>query len=500
MRLLGQGWASPTAHGTWSASPVAQLTLPGVAGARDLGLEITLDPQRDPGVACPVHCRVAVNGTTLGERAIAGPLRWLLLIPDAAAAEALVIRIILPGDSAIRLSAITIVAVKPVQLPTSPVPLRELRFGWNDDGNDWLGDGWGRPEGEYVWAIGGASTLRLPVEPDGSPQCALLDMRPFHRPPSPPRQRIIVRADGCPPLHIDLRDRLINAIPLRPRQGQAETVLTFEHQDAGYETSDPFFHYGKPFAWALSSARIMPAQPRFFPGGRPAVPGSLEDVTMRQAVFARLGMSVPDLADHFIGLGNCCEFGALQRAEGKDRPGLLRLAALRQRELVEGLFTGFQGVGRIEHLSYRPDPANAHWRMTEAFYVMGFPTPFRDAEPFPPGEVIRQSRRLPRLAEILVEDMVDGERIFVLRLADPGAGEPALLAVQAALRRFGDAALVWLVNDGTSPAGSAERLACGVVRGHIEPPHVCLATPAETVVSIMANALILLRQGQKLPP
>jgi hypothetical protein len=73
-----------------------------------------------------------------------------------------------------------------------------------------------------------------------------------------------------------------------------------------------------------------------------------------------------------------------------------------------------------------------------------------------------------------------------------------MLAVQATLRCFGDAAVVFVAYDGSCPPGSAERLACGVVRCHIEPPGVVFPVPAETLASGLANALILLRQGQKL--
>jgi hypothetical protein len=114
--------------------------------------------------------------------------------------------------------------------------------------------------------------------------------------------------------------------------------------------------------------------------------------------------------------------------------------------------------------------------------------------------MLRQSRRLPRLAEKLIEELSDSDRIFLFRVADPGAGEPAMLAVQAALRRFGPAPVIWLVNDGAAPAGSAERLACGVVRAHLDPLARTRVSAPETVASVMTNALILLRQAQPLPP
>ncbi len=132
-------------------------------------------------------------------------------------------------------------------------------------------------------------------------------------------------------------------------------------------------------------------------------------------------------------------------------------------------------------------------------YGISFATPFLTAEPFPDGELLRQSLRLPRLAEKLIEDIAQADRVIVFRIPNPGAGEPAILAVKAAIRRFSDAQLVWLVNDGSRPPGFVERLACGVLRGHIEPAEIAPIIPPQTVVSVLANALILIRQAQFLP-
>lgn len=491
--LLRAGWGACGERGVLLEAGRGSLVLPATGVTRDVALEITIDPQFQ---AC--RCAVAVNGVALGCRVVRGPFEWTLPVPAGAAAGDLLVTFEVGEGATLLLAAMQVVQARIAPIPPPRMPFRELRFGWNDDGNEWLGEGWGTPEGGYVWAIGGVSTLRLPVESDGSAQIVLLDMRP-HCSPSAPRQRVDVESPGCPVVRIELRDRLVNAVMVRPARGQSEVLLTFRNYDADFKTSDPFFHFGRPFAWALSCARIVPALPRFLPATRPPIPGSLADGTMRHGIFARLGLLVPDLVDQFINLGNCCEIGCLQRAEGRDRPGLLRLTAIRQRELVEGLFAGFHGVGRLEHMSYH-DMGREHpfWRIIASRYLIAFDTPYATTEPFPAEELLRQSRRLPRLAEMLVDDMVASDRIFLFKIPDPCAAEPAMLAVQATLRCFGDAAVVFVAYDGSCPPGSAERLACGVVRCHIEPPGVVFPVPAETLASGLANALILLRQGQPL--
>jgi hypothetical protein len=155
-------------------------------------------------------------------------------------------------------------------------------------------------------------------------------MKPHIQPPMTVSQRVVVQAEGADPVTIDLRERLVNAFIARPAAGQSETVMIFSNQDADFESADPLYHFGKPFAWSLFVARIMPAGPRFYPGARPPAPGSWHDGSMRQAVAALSGMSVAEIADSFIVLGNCCEFTNHQRAEGCDRASLLRLTAFQR--------------------------------------------------------------------------------------------------------------------------------------------------------------------------
>jgi hypothetical protein len=467
-----------------------------------LALEIVLDPQMQPGVPRAQRCTVAVNGDVLATKTIRGPFRFTVSVGEW---NRTVLRVSISvqdgqGRWHILLSRITLVQTRPIVLPPPFVPFTEIRFGWNDTGEEWLREGWGRPEDAYVWAIGGRSVLRLPVPPGGGPFLTLLDMKPHIQPPMTVSQRVVVQAEGADPVTIDLRERLVNAFIARPAAGQTETVMIFSNQDADFESADPLYHFGKPFAWSLFVARIMPAGPRFYPGARPPAPGSWHDGSMRQAVAALSGMSVAEIADSFIVLGNCCEFTNHQRAEGCDRASLLRLTAVPQQPVVEGLFSGFPQVGRLEHLTFRDEGVgHPHWRVIDGLYGISFATPFLTAEPFPDGELLRQSLRLPRLAEKLIEDIAQADRVIVFRIPNPGAGEPAILAVKAAIRRFSDAQLVWLVNDGSRPPGFVERLACGVLRGHIEPAEIAPIIPPQTVVSVLANALILIRQAQFLP-
>ena len=502
VNLLGHGWADPGRDGVWSLGGSCSLAVPPVDGAGERAVALTLDPQIKPGVGRRRVLAASLNGEMLAERWFAGRCCWQLSLPPDAIGRVAKITLSARNTAAasergVRLSRLDVIAGRAVTARKPPI---ELRFGWNETTESWLGEGFGAPEDSYVWAIGGTSTLVVPVPPTGEPLLVLLDMRPFHRPGAAPGQRIVVWEGEGPELPIALRERLIVAIPLRPKPGQTKATLHFRNIDADFETTDKFYHFGRPFAWALHSLRIVPALPRYFPGLRPRMPGTLADGSMQLAVLALTGAALPDLLDGFVSLGNFCELGQLQVGQGRDRPGLLRFATIRQNDLVEGLFQGFADAAQLQHLDWEAvKPGYRHWYLVDRLSGMCVATPYpNDVKP-PDNAFHLASRRLPRLAERLMEDVAEGGRIFLMRPPDP-VDETAAIAVQAALRHVGDAVLVWLVSDGTQRPGSVERLASGVMRGHVEAPPAFHGATADTVASILANAFILDRQAQRLPP
>lgn len=501
--LLGAGWAAPELTGVWSVARNSHVLLPAPAGCGALALEIELDSQLEHAVTRHRRIAISLNGRQLDERRIGGVLQWHIDVPRDAPASALKLAFRNLNYSAadrcgIRLRRIGVLRNTHAPLPAPVRDLAETHFSWNDDTEALLGEGWGTPEDAYVWAVGPISTLRVPVPRTGVPMLALLDMHPFIRPPLQPRQRVVISVDGAIAVSIELQERLTVAVDVRPRPGQDSVVLGFRNLDADFAVTDPIYHFGKPFAWFLSSLRLVPALPRFLPGARPRLPGGVADGSLQLCVEMLTGMKAAALVERFEGLGNGCELGLLQQSLGHDRSGLLRFAAIRQRELVEGLWRGFQGVARLERLKWEiRREEDDSWRLIEESFGVSSATPHPRDQP-PPGFRL-ESRRLPRLADKLMEDVAAGEKIFVLRISEPH-DEAAAMAALAALRHFGDADMIWLVTDGSQPPGSVERLACGLIRGHLESPLSGRPISPDTMLSALANALILLRQAMPLPP
>jgi hypothetical protein len=284
-----------------------------------------------------------------------------------------------------------------------------------------------------------------------------------------------------------------------PCDRQTHIQLCFQNRDASYTTSDPYFHFGKPFAWALASVRVLPALPRYFAASRPRVPGALADGSMQDRVASLTQMAAADIVAAYESLGNGCELGFLQRDFQRSRPSLLQFSAVRQRELVEGVFAGFNGVARSDLLQWTVRrPEDDTWRLIEGRYGLSSATIYNRFVPAPARGFVEAAARLPRLADKLMEDIAAGDKIFLMRFSEPGGVEVAR-AVLAALRYYGDADMVWLVADGSGLPGSVERLEPGLIRGHVDMPRPGQAESLDTLMSVLANAFVLLRQAQKLP-
>ncbi len=500
--LLGRGWSEPTLDGTWMQSPSSDLNVPLPTGRGQAALELDIDPQIAWPHPRPQTIRVRSGRMTLSEHTVAGPLTWRVELPaslDVKGSLALTLDVTARGDKrddrGIRLRSLTVLRLREAPLPQATKPLAALHFGWNGTANSQLDEGWGEPEDGYVWAVGGRSTMRLPLDGTGAACLVLIDMRPFKHEKAPPAQRVAITVAGMPTRNIVLVERLIIALPVAPQNGQREVCLQFDNEDADFESSDPLFHYGRPFAWAISCVRIVPDIAGTNAGFRPRAPGRLADGTLQAFVQRLAGIDARSLVAGFEGLGNGCELGNFQIAMGHDQPGLLRYCAIRQRELVEGLFAGFAGVCRIDRMNWsiRREEDDT-WRLIEDTYGISAATPYNRDIPPPEDGQRAASIRSPWLAGKLMHEIAEAAKIFVVRISEH-VDESAIMAVLAALRHYGDARLLWLVTDGSLPPGSVERLPNGLLRGHLDSPATGREIPPETIMGVLANAWVLIRQA-----
>ncbi len=180
----------------------------------------------------------------------------------------------------------------------------------------------------------------------------------------------------------------------------------------------------------------------------------------------------------FGSLGEDCEFGFVQRHFGIEPLGLFRFAgAGTMRNLLRLLDGGLDRLGEPGSLSaklvdarlYRPpEPPLVvpEFLMTDKRLGFFFHT-FRGPEQEPEADAIAANeRKLRYLKRKFVEDLEDGEKIWVLKDGSRGDTNEAF-AFLAALQRTGPNKLFWVtrVVEGR-PSGSVEWIAPDLLRGY----------------------------------
>ncbi len=505
--LLGGGWAAPEAGFVWSVGRESRLRVPAPRDPAQTVVELEIEPFVARPHVRKQQIRLAVNGAVVGERRIGGKFIWrIALANDDAASDN--IDICLTRDPAtpaparlgiadvrdlgFKLSELKILAVRQAPPPPRVRAMTEFRFGCNEPTGGLLEAGWGRPEGGFVWAIGPTSTLRLPRRDAPAEALLLLDMRPVTGPDGAARQRVCIGVNGRLLRYVQLRDRCILALPvdLPPRAGWVE--VRFDNLDAFAHPGHALHASGLPLAWALASIRLAPRQPDLPPSVLPPVPGDWHDGTLAHAARARAGIALPDLVTRFESIAGSCRLGNLQRRLDHDPVSLLRYAAMPQRELVEAILAGFADVGRPDALKWDVrGPEDTTWRLIDLVFRISFATPYPLAAAPPQDMFATFGKTLPWQAEKLMRDIAAAEKIFQARLLYED-DEAVALAVLTALRQFGEARLLYIDDSGRKAPGSVERLACGLLRGHLDARQDADPDQADaSLVSILANAWAL---------
>jgi len=498
--LLGADWEPPKPDGVWSIGKRAAFFLPVPPQNGALILELRVDPQVTAATARKNTLAFSVNGKKIASRRLGGDCCWRIEIParlirDNALACGLHFTQSDKGADRFRLRHAMLLRAQPHTIPSVSKPIQCHPIGWNEPTEHLIGEGFGMIEDAYAWAIGRHSTAILPVPPHAPTHlAALIDLRPYISPSGAQSQRVAIGADEGLLGFVNLPEPLTLAFNLPPARGRADYTLTFDNFDASFETTDPIYHFGKPFACALSGLRITQALPSCTPASRPPIEGSLEDLSLQNSVEKITGLSIADLASKFESLGNCCDVARTQRRLGYHGSGLMTFGATWQPELVRAVIDGFAAIG--DTTGYRwgvRSNADSDWRVFIQEYGFNLASPYPIILPPPANGFLRLSRIYSRLAEKTLAQMAAGETIFVLRMTGTAQGDTAIaaaLAVWAAIRKWGNPKLLWLVHGAKKSFGSAERLSCGIVCGYLPLPPLEMESD-EYTTSVLANAWML---------
>ena len=333
-----------------------------------------------------------------------------------------------------------------------------LRFRVGEAALDCLGAGWSTPETEGLWAVGEESAIRLVLDDarrEGAEAAPgyelLLRMTPFSRPQDVTvllngfdmgRQRVsfdvetgvafpasLVAADGV------LRVRLLHPDGMRPFDlglGDDVRVLSI---------------------WLMGlTIRTLPLSPALW--GE-----SVEHMAPKQ------------LMQHFRSLGDNAEFSVVQHRLDLEMPSLFRHSRMSLAQIAHGLACRFEGVDdpatlRLTTVQLYEGPPD--YMGVQDAYAVGVLAGVKEGAVATDQVRAMLAAQLSVLRRLLLDDLADGSRIFVLRREAPLV-EAEVVPIWSLLRGHGEAALLYVtLADGLHPAGSVERRRTGLYCGWLD--------------------------------
>jgi tetratricopeptide (TPR) repeat protein len=210
---------------------------------------------------------------------------------------------------------------------------------------------------------------------------------------------------------------------------------------------------------------------------------------------------VCDLLLQFESLGGQklgCEFGIFQRDCGAEPLGLLRWADMPYEGLVAALESRFDGVGSEENTElFLSDISGGRgeYCIRDRRGMMLMRTFIYEDEVSFEKMYAASCRRMQFLARKLVEDLEQGNKIFVYRLTDRNLSEAELDRLHAAMRAYGDNTLLYVrYEDADHPNGTVELGKPGLLIGCIDrfkmspTDEIAEVPPRESWLGICENA------------
>ena len=174
------------------------------------------------------------------------------------------------------------------------------------------------------------------------------------------------------------------------------------------------------------------------------------------------------------GTGLGCEFGLVQRANGAQPVSLMRWTQIHPQNLIDALTNRFSGVGTREQtvigLSVAEDPDNPEYIYQDDRFKMAMHT-FVHKRDMPEDEMFAQTcRRTAYLRRQLLEDLEEGEQIFVYKFHRRNLTPDELTKLHRAIRSYGDTALLYVrYADADHPSGTVRanrrRIVCRLYFG-----------------------------------
>jgi hypothetical protein len=413
-----------------------------------------------------------------------------------------------------------------------------INFGSAGNSLAFLGGGWAASEAGFTWGTGPESHLVLPQRETAAEYFLTLDVVPYVKLPEVPSQRLIVSvndtvigsADLCRPTLLGYR---ISAAVARRAD---RMVITLQHPDAARPKDFSDTQDDRQLAFAVIEAKLHPVgieaklhpvdiEAKLHPVASKArlqhvvdvsasrlLPGLMlgaaetyatptaDPAELAEWVLYRTGLTLPQIAIEFESLGENCEFGLFQRRCDAEPLGLLRFSSTFMRNLIRGIDDGFVDLGQPDDVDPRleGDPQK-EYMIHEKKYGLVYHTFVYEGQRSVWLMREQESARLKFLRRKFIEELGAADKIFVYKLGG-GVSEEEILPLYMALRRYGDATLLWVVPAVRDrPVGTVEVVMPGLFKGYIDrfaPSDNAHDLSFDGWLRVCANAFVLHRLGR----
>ncbi len=193
------------------------------------------------------------------------------------------------------------------------------------------------------------------------------------------------------------------------------------------------------------------------------IPSILED----QAGSDLATDGLKQLFMRFESIGDTCEFGIVQRRFGAEPISLLRWASTAPDMLVTALDNRFEGVGDAEYTIVAV--SHGEYTTRDRRYHM-FSHTFTPESAAPQDEFFaQQCRRMQFLRRKLLDDLTQGEKIFVYK-SNRGITDKQIFSMYASIKNYGGSAklMVVRIRDDDHEVGRLDRWDDGLFIGYTD--------------------------------
>ena len=187
----------------------------------------------------------------------------------------------------------------------------------------------------------------------------------------------------------------------------------------------------------------------------------------------------------FESLGDDCEFGFVQRSVGAEPLSLLRFGGIRLHRLYEGLGNRFEGIDDVAELGISIQGGEGHgeYMIVQNRYRYLYHTFVNSWEMDRDVLIAREAARLAFCRRKLLEDLEDGDKIFVVKSSHaPGLRLDQVAPVAERVAGFGGGITFWATaSDAEHPPGTLRWHGPTLVEGRLDrlcpPDHAARFSP-----------------------